>query len=111
MFIAISVAIINAISNHSITIIELIVTNLLIVVITYIVEKLWVKNEMSRDIRYEKIELVKPERYSELLVDLKERTGLNIHRFEIGRMDFLRDVAIIKVYYYINYDNNTHLTN
>jgi hypothetical protein len=32
--------------------------------------------------------------------DLEERTGLKINRFEIGKIDFLRDVAQVRIYYY-----------
>jgi hypothetical protein len=58
------------------------------------------KREEVRVIRYENIDLIKPERHAELMADLKERTGLNIHRFTIGRINFLKDSATIKVYFY-----------
>jgi predicted LPLAT superfamily acyltransferase len=50
-------------------------------------------------IQYDRIELIKPERHEELMADLKERTGLNIIKIEIGGLDMLRDMAVIKVYY------------
>jgi hypothetical protein len=36
------------------------------------------------------------------MADLSERTGLNVHRVEIGKIDFLRDTALVKIYYYNN---------
>jgi hypothetical protein len=62
--------------------------------------KLIIKKEFTNHIRYEKIEMVKPEKRDELISELKERTGLNIHRIEIIEMDYLRDIAEITIYYY-----------
>ena len=33
------------------------------------------------------------------MADLRQRTGLDIEKIEIGHIDFLRDAAFIKVYY------------
>ena len=33
------------------------------------------------------------------MADLEARLGLKIERLEVGHVDFLRDVAFIKVYY------------
>jgi hypothetical protein len=63
-------------------------------------EKTWVKNEYKREVLYEKIDLIKPENYDQLIEDLRERTGLKIHRAEVGKIDFLRDVAQIKIFYF-----------
>jgi hypothetical protein len=49
---------------------------------------------------YEKIELITPARYEEMLNDLRERTGLNIHRAVVGKINFLRDTAEVIIYYY-----------
>ncbi len=100
LFISITIAIINALSNQNVSIAELLFANFSIIFITFILEKTWMKNEVVKMIVYEKIELVKAHNKSALLDDLKERTGLNIHRLEIGKIDFLRDIAEIKVYYY-----------
>ena len=47
-----------------------------------------------------KIENIKVENYDKLIDDLKERTGLNIHRIAIGKLNYLKDSAQIKVFYY-----------
>ena len=48
---------------------------------------------------YEKIEMILPERKADLIVDLKQRTGLEVTNVEIGSVDFLKDVAYLKVFY------------
>lgn len=100
MFISISVAIINALSNQQISYAELLFTNGMLILFAFLLEKLWVQNELRKNIIYEKIDLIKPENHDKLLEDLINRTGLNIHRFEIGRIDFMRDIARIRIYYY-----------
>ena len=50
-------------------------------------------------IQYDRIELIKPDRREELIADLQERTGLEILRVEVGGIDMLRDMAVLKVYY------------
>jgi hypothetical protein len=55
--------------------------------------------ESSKRLTYEVIELVKPENHDRLLEDLRRRTGLPIKRVEVGRLDFLRDTAQLRVYY------------
>ena len=35
----------------------------------------------------------------ELMADLTKRLGINILRVEVGSIDFLRDMAMLKVYY------------
>ena len=102
LFVSISLAIINALYNANIGIADLLFSNIIIVMITFFLEKAWMKNELMKYIVYEKVELVKPYNHKLLLEDLIERTGLAIHKFEIGKIDFLRDIAEIRVYYYCN---------
>ncbi len=49
---------------------------------------------------YFELSLIKPENYNALIDDLKKRTGLNIHRASVNRIDFLKDIAVVKIYYY-----------
>ena len=57
------------------------------------------KRISSKIVLYEKIENVKPENREALITDLEARTGLKVLDIEIGHIDFLRDVAYIKVTY------------
>lgn len=75
--------------------------NTIIILSAYLFESsLLFKKENVQLIIYEKIELIKSNATNELILDLKERTGLNIHRISISKIDFLKDSAQIKVYYY-----------
>lgn len=62
--------------------------------------KLLLKREQSKNIQFEKIDLVKPENHELLMEELKQRTGLNIHRISVNRLDYLKDIASIRIYYY-----------
>ena len=101
LFLVIGISVVNALANKKISYAELVFANLLIVFVTYGMEKIWLlRHESRKNIIYEKIELIKPERREELIEDLKERTGIDIIRVEIRRIDFLRDVANVRIFYY-----------
>lgn len=79
----------------------LIFINGIVLTITYLLESsVLMKKETMKQLTYENIELIKPERREDLINDLKTRTGINIHRLSIHKIDFLKDSAIIKIYYY-----------
>ena len=100
LFIVIGISMINALSNKSISIFELIFTNGFISLITYLIDRVWFQTfEESKNILYEKIDLIKPENQEDLIKDLKERTGLPIHAVKVEKIDFLRDTASITIYY------------
>lgn len=71
-----------------------------IVLSTSLLEKgLFSGSEDVREILYERIELIHPDRRQELIEDLRNRTGLDIRRVEIGDIDLLKDAARLTVYY------------
>ena len=101
LFLVIGISVVNALANRKISYAELIFANLLLVFVTYGMEKLWLlKHESRKNITYEKIDLIKPEKRNELIEDLSNRTGIDIIRVEIRRVDFLRDIANIRIFYY-----------
>jgi len=80
---------------------ELAVLDALVIAFAALLECRWIfKRESSQYVRYENIELIVPEKRQQLITDLEKRTGLNIHRVTISKINFLRDTADIKVYYY-----------
>ncbi len=101
LFIVIGISVMNALVNKKISHAEVLFTNVMFIAITYGLEKIWLlKHESRKNITFEKIELILPERKEELLADLKERTGLNITRVEIRNVDFLRDTANLRIFYF-----------
>ena len=101
LFLVIGISVVNALANKKISYAELVFANLLIVFVTFGMERLWLlKHETRKNITYEKIDLIVPEKREELVEDLRNRTGIDIIRIEIRRIDFLRDIANIRIFYY-----------
>ena len=100
LFIVIGISMINALSNKSVSIFEVLFTNGLITLITYLIDRLWFQSiEENKSIIYEKIDLIKPEKKEDMIQDLRDRTGLPIHEVKVDKIDFLKDIANITVYY------------
>ena len=82
-------------------------STILILILTFFLERLYfIKNENAKEIVYDKITLIKPEFRTELLADLNERTGLKIHRVDVVSIDYLKDVALLKAYFYAKDSEN-----
>ncbi len=103
LFIIIALSVINALSNKKVSYMELMVTNGMILAGLWFLEKrLSLKQEGSITLIYERIENINQLKKDELLADLKDRTGIEIKRYEINKIDFLRDVAEITLYFNAN---------
>ena len=101
LFLVIGISVINSLANSKVSYAELIFTNAALLSITYLLEHVFLlKHESSRIVTYDNVELVKPEHRQELIKDLEERTGLNISRIEIGRIDYLRDSMRVYIYFF-----------
>ena len=106
LFILMALPVIDVIMLGEDMIVETVIANLAILAVFFVVEKtMGLRYEMRKSITYEKIELIKPQLYDALLADLRERTGLPVKRCEIGKIDFLHDVAEIKIYYQSDNEN------
>lgn len=80
---------------------ELLLINFIILSVTALLETgLIVKKELAKTVQYENIEMIKPENHEKLLEDLRTRTGYDIHRFNIVKIDFLKDMATLRIYYF-----------
>lgn len=101
LFIIIGLAVMNGLSM-TISYAELLLANTMVLALVFMLENSHTRliQRTSKIILYEKIGLIVPEKRPELLADLAVRTGIhNIDEVEIGHIDFLRDVAYIKIYY------------
>jgi hypothetical protein len=99
LFVIIGVSVVNGLSMD-VPHVSVVVANLLFILTTWLLESnKFLKHTSAKIIHYEKIALIHPGKYNEMLADLKERTGLDIIKVEVGHIDFLRDAAYLKIYY------------
>jgi hypothetical protein len=99
LFVIIALSVINALAVN-ISYLDLFVTNLIFIISISLGEKLpGIRHLSEKLVKYDRVELILPERREELIEDLEERLGLHVERLEIGAVDFLRDTVMIKVYY------------
>ena len=100
LFLVIGISVVNALASNKISLAEMGLINGVLLAITFGLENMWLlKHETRKIIQYERIDLIKPELYSEMLADVEERTGLKINRIEVGKIDFLRDTAQLRIFY------------
>ena len=100
LFVVIGVAVMNALSNKKMSYAEIIAANTIILLALYFLERYWARTEtLSKDVIYEIIENIRPENHDKLRADLEKRLGVEILSFEIGKVNFLKDVAKVTVYY------------
>lgn len=79
---------------------SVIIANAFVIAILFVLEREWgFRYQTSKKLTYEVIDNIRPENHEALIADLRRRTGLNVQRVEIGRIDFLRDTAELKVFY------------
>lgn len=89
---------------------ELVLTDLLFIIIVWLSEGHKIaKGLSSKYIKYDKIDLIVPEKREELIADLKARTGLDITSVSIGSIDFLKDMALIKIFFHDEEGNEQSL--
>jgi hypothetical protein len=101
LFLVIGVSVINALANKKVSYAELLFTNFVIVLVTFLLEHVsLVKHESTKTIEYERIDLITKDKREELIKDLETRTGIKLNRVEIGRINFLRDTVKLKIYYF-----------
>ncbi len=98
LFMIIGLSVINGLAM-TVSYAELVVTNALLLTLAFSLENIDTKHRSAKIILYDKIENIVPERRAELLADIEQRIGIKPEEVEIGHVDFLRDVAFIKVYY------------
>jgi hypothetical protein len=100
LLIAIALGLINAIGLN---LVPILVFNAIFVAFIFILDHPIVfKQEVSKTVIYENIDLIRPENHELLMADLRKRTGFDIHRFVIMSFDFLKDATNITIYYYKN---------
>jgi len=99
LFLSIAMGLINGISHGYL--IEIVVLNAMVIFLTYILESNFIfRKEYSKIVQYDVVENLHFEKLEILKVDLEARLGISINRVTIESIDFLRDSAMLKIYYF-----------
>ncbi len=99
LFFLVALSVVNGMAAK-VSVVELLAANLIFIASVAVCESnLLVKQSNCKFVRYDNIALIVPERREEMKADLEKRLGLKIENIEIGTVDFLRDIALVKVYY------------
>jgi uncharacterized membrane protein len=97
LFITIALAVVNAVSVE-VSLFEVVLTNVVVTLCVWGCER-QLKLGATKLIQYDRIELITPERREELVADLEKRLGVKVKGVSIGAIDFLKDMAMIKITY------------
>ena len=91
----------NPLDGLLVTMVYIIGLSLLFIFVIWVAEKLLQRSytEGCKYVRYDNIELIRPDRYDELVADLSERLGVEMDRVEVGAVDFLKDMTMLRVFY------------
>jgi hypothetical protein len=100
LFVVIALPVMNSVLMKGGDWITLLAVNAMVAAVLCVLEREWgFHYESSQSVRYDRIELITPDRRADLLADLRQRTGLPIKRVEIGRLNFLNDTAEMRIFY------------
>lgn len=99
LFVVIGIAVVNALANKKVSFAELAITNGAILLCVYLLEKFLIRGEGHLEIVYERIENIKIQDRKVLTEDVEKRTGLKVKRIDVVKVDFLKDTALLRVYY------------
>lgn len=109
LFLVIGISVINALTDTSSSLADILFTNLVILFIAWGFEKVWLlKHESTKTVLYGNTELAKPEKRDQLIAELQERTGIqNIKRVEIGKLNLLKNTFSVTIFYESRMPENT----
>ena len=57
------------------------------------------KHNACKYVKYDRIDLILPAKRQEMIADLEARLGVKVIRVDVGTVNFLKDMALLKVYY------------
>ena len=100
LFAAIGLSVVNALANKKVSYAELVFTNAALLGTAAVLEYGFLgRAERSEKVRYDRMDLIVPEKRAEMIADLRARLGFDVVRVEVGEIDFLHDIAIVTVFY------------
>lgn len=111
LFVIIALSVINALST-GISYSELLVANIIFILAIWFFESnSRLQHIACKHVIYDRVDNLKPESRHELIQDLQKRLGLKILSVEVGAIDYLKDSAMLKIYYEAEFDDYNSVNN
>jgi hypothetical protein len=100
LFATIGISVINSLGMMVLPLTGILVINAIILVAAFVLEKILCNNTfMKHSIVNDRLELLKPENQSKLQKDISSRTGREILRINIEKIDYKKDTADLDIYF------------
>ena len=99
LFFIVALSVLNAKTGDLNFMSRIIIILIMILVVWGAENHLSAYREGCKFVKYDNIDLIQPERYEELKADLEKRLGVKITRVDVGAVDFLTDMTMLRVFY------------
>jgi hypothetical protein len=100
LFMIVGVSAVNALLKMSDCLHWIVFANVLLIGITFLLEKVFFSNQLSkRTITFNEPDLLRPSQHAILMNRLREITELNIVRFEVGKVDYNKNQAQLRIFF------------
>ncbi len=108
-FTCVTLGIINSMTNYQEHFYEILFSNFIAIGLVILLE-IFFKNEQQvfRNINYDKLELLRPENKLILMEDLRKRTGLQVTDVKVDRIDLVKNICRLRVYFLSDVDSDNY---
>jgi len=101
LFVIIGISVKNALITSDVSLGRALFADSIIVLIIWGAQSFLLQNKMLRKtINYNDMDLLIPERYEDLLKDLSNLSGFPIEKAQIGRVDYIKKQARLRIFFY-----------
>ncbi len=107
LFLCIAMGLINSLATTQDHYVVLLCSNVFILILALFMDRSTTSHDETKQIIYERLDLIKPELRDEMIADLRNRTGLPVHKVNIVSIDLMQNTAIIKAHYQNNVIGNS----
>lgn len=100
LFAIIAISVVNALAGDAVGWVGMLVINAIFVISIALAEltrKL--PHQACKYVKYDRIDLILPTKRQEMIADLEARLGVKVIKVDVGTVNFLKDMALLKVYY------------
>ena len=100
LFMVIGMSVKNSLANENISLAELLITDLITVIVAFSIELYLANFKLIRkSIVYDRTDLIRPDKYEDLLKDLSKRFGVKVEKADIGPVDLIKDQVKLMIYF------------